>query len=127
LLIALSLLVAAVAIAMIPRRHYENHRLTDENFKRIANGMTQAEVEEILGPATSVETYGNYGSKMTWESRKISTHRVFTRVIGIGFDGNGRSCTTPYEGNTHVSEDWWLRFRGFSPGLAKQLDDWLPR
>src|SRR5262249_49427262 len=115
------------AMAMIPRQHYENHRLTDENFERIANGMTQAEVEKILGPATSVETYGHCGSKVTWESRRMVNHKVYTRIVGIGFDGNGRSCTTPYEGMEHVSDDWWLRFWGLSPWLAKQLDGWLPR
>ena len=110
LLIALSLLVAAVAIAMIPRRHYENHRLTDENFKRIANGMTQAEVEEILGPATSEQIHENKRD-VTWESRKIQNHMVLIRVVCIGFDEYGLSCTRPAPISGQVGIDSWLRFK----------------
>jgi outer membrane protein assembly factor BamE (lipoprotein component of BamABCDE complex) len=59
LLIYLLLVLAVVAVVVFARRLDVNDRVSKENFDRIADGMTQAEVEGILGSPTAIETFHN--------------------------------------------------------------------
>ena len=59
LLIALLLVLGIATIIKIAWWHPENDRITEENYERLADGMTQAEVEAILGPPMAVESYRN--------------------------------------------------------------------
>ena len=105
--------------------------LTKENFERIADGMTQAEVEAILGPPMSVEIYENtnWGTMVTWETRRIEGHLVYMRSINISFDPSGRKWGIGQYTNCPLDIDSWTQFRlsvvDSSPWLAQQLD-WLP-
>jgi len=45
--LAATLLIACMALFLLPTRP---ERISESNFFRIAEGMTQADVEEILGP-----------------------------------------------------------------------------
>jgi hypothetical protein len=123
----IALLLVLVAIIVIAWLHHENDRITKENFDRIADGMTQAEVEAILGPPTAAEIYhnNNFGRMVTWESRQIQDHLVYLRIINISFDPNGRKRGTGQYSNFQVDIDSWLRFQDWvakwSPWLAKTL------
>jgi outer membrane protein assembly factor BamE (lipoprotein component of BamABCDE complex) len=131
LLIALLLVVVVIAIVAIAWQHRPNYRLTKENFERIADGMTQAEVEAILGPPMSVEIYENtnWGTMVTWETRRIEGHLVYMRSINISFDPSGRKWGIGQYTNCPLDIDSWTQFRlsvvDSSPWLAQQLD-WLP-
>jgi hypothetical protein len=110
LLTALLLVPVAIAIAVTAWPRCENNPLTKENCDRITEGMTQAEVEAILGPATSEQIHENKRD-VTWESRKIQNHMVLIRVVCIGFDEYGLSCTRPAPISGQVGIDSWLRFK----------------
>ena len=120
-------MLVAVAIVVTAWPQRENHRLTKENFHRIADGMTQAEVEEILGPPAAVETHHDesLGRIVTWETRHVKDHLVYLRIITLSFDPNGRKRGTGDYSEGQADIDSWLRFKDsvedWSPWLAKQL------
>jgi outer membrane protein assembly factor BamE (lipoprotein component of BamABCDE complex) len=125
LVIDLVVVLVAVAIAAIVWPYQGNDRITKENLDRIADGLTQAEVEEILGPPTAVgHHHADLGTIATWDSRQTENHLIYLRVITLSFDPSGRKRAGQYT-NCQVDIDAWLSFKFWvadgSPWLAKKL------
>jgi HEAT repeat protein/outer membrane protein assembly factor BamE (lipoprotein component of BamABCDE complex) len=56
---------------------FRDELLTGENYAKIQNGMTAAEVKEILGPArSSSSSGGSHDTSMTWRPRNDTKHHV---------------------------------------------------
>jgi hypothetical protein len=126
-MLGLLLVLSVATIIRIAWWHRENDRVTEENYDRLADGMTQAEVEAILGRPTAVERYKNekLGRIVTWESRHTENHFVFARIISLSFDASGRKRISGRYTDAPVDIDSWLRFRQWvaqrSPWLAKHF------
>jgi outer membrane protein assembly factor BamE (lipoprotein component of BamABCDE complex) len=54
--ILLAIVVLAAALAGCNRNPLSGSKLTLDNYNKITTGMTKAQVEEILGSPTSIET-----------------------------------------------------------------------
>jgi len=127
LLIYLLLVLAVVAVVVFARRLDVNDRVSKENFDRIADGMTQAEVEGILGSPTAIETFHNKdeGRLVAWQATHTENHWVYLRIISISFDANGRKRGVGNYTNTQYDVDSWLGFKQWvgdlSPWLAQKL------
>jgi outer membrane protein assembly factor BamE (lipoprotein component of BamABCDE complex) len=52
----LAIVVIAAAFAGCNRNPLSGSKLTLDNYNQITTGMTKAQVEQILGPPTSIET-----------------------------------------------------------------------
>jgi outer membrane protein assembly factor BamE (lipoprotein component of BamABCDE complex) len=50
------IVVIATALAACNRNPLSGSKLTLDNYNKITTGMTKAQVEQILGPPTSIET-----------------------------------------------------------------------
>jgi len=51
-----AIVVIAAALAGCNRNPLSGSKLTLDNYNQITTGMTKAQVEQILGPPTSIET-----------------------------------------------------------------------
>ncbi|MEY2491086.1 MAG: hypothetical protein QOH24_37 [Verrucomicrobiota bacterium] len=54
--ILFAIVVIAAALAACNRNPLSGSKLTLDNYNKITTGMTKAQVEQILGPPTSIET-----------------------------------------------------------------------
>jgi outer membrane protein assembly factor BamE (lipoprotein component of BamABCDE complex) len=54
--ILFAIVVVAAALAGCNRNPLSGSKLTLDNYNKITTGMTKAQVEQILGPPTSIET-----------------------------------------------------------------------
>jgi outer membrane protein assembly factor BamE (lipoprotein component of BamABCDE complex) len=54
--ILFAIVVIAAALASCNRNPLSGSKLTLDNYNKITTGMTKAQVEQILGPPTSIET-----------------------------------------------------------------------
>ena len=124
---AIHLLLVIVGVAIIAILcHGENDRVTKENFDQIADCMTQAEAEEVLGPPTAVAILrNNMGRTVTWESKQTQNHLIYLQIITISFDPSGRKRGTGQYTNCQVDVDFLLSFKDrvdeWSPWLGKAL------
>jgi hypothetical protein len=127
LLIGVLVMLVVAAIMKHGDGHQENPRVTKETLDRIPDGMTQAGVEEILGPPTAVEVHQDRksGRFVAWESRRTENHFVYARIITLSFDASGRKSGPGQFTDCQVDFDSWLRFKYFftrwSPWLAKRF------
>ena len=77
------LLVAAIAFAAC--NHNPVSRLTLDNYNKITEGMSKAQVEQLLGPPNKTET-----KDMLVVHRTIYRYEDGTRFAEIAFNGNNK-------------------------------------
>jgi hypothetical protein len=93
LLVVLSGLAAVVAAGVVVLWPRPPSRVTQENFGRIREGMSRAEVEAILGPAGDYRTGpSTYHPDLLpfWDYKSVKWEGN-AGAISVGFDESGRT------------------------------------
>jgi hypothetical protein len=84
-MLARTLAIALLFVWMVPISQAatpaaKEDRLTADNYGKIQNGMTTAEVKEILGPPQLTVTSGsNHDSSMEWRTKTPPVHKIEVR------------------------------------------------
>jgi hypothetical protein len=94
LLVALAGLIVLVAVGVVvwPR---SSSPITQENYDRIRDGMSRAEVEAILGPPCDYST-----GPLVWANRPLAVY-PFAPVTPIGY-GDNRVETLHWRGDRQL-------------------------